>query len=44
MTLGQVGLTLLSIPLLCVPLLWIEPYYATVYAKFYTELKANSPA
>lgn len=42
MDLGRIGLMLLSLPLLGIPLLWICPYYATAFAKFYTELKAET--
>lgn len=42
MDLGRIGLILLSLPLLGIPLLWICPYYATAFAKFYTELKAET--
>ena len=37
--LGYIGLTLLSALLLFIPMLWIAPYYQTVLAKFYLELK-----
>ena len=39
--LGYIGLSLLSIFLLCIPMLWIYPYYMSVFAKFYEELKAE---
>ncbi len=42
MDLGRIGLIILSLPLLCIPMLWICPYYATAFAKFYTELKAET--
>ena len=40
-TLGYVGLSLLSMFLLFIPMLWLVPYYLTVYAKFYEEVKAT---
>ena len=39
MSLGYLGLTLLSALLLFIPLLWLMPYYNSVYAKFYEEVK-----
>ena len=39
--LGYLGFTLLSIVGLCIPLLWIMPYYFTVFAKFYEEVKSE---
>ena len=39
MSLGYLGLTLLSALLLFIPLLWLMPYYNAVYAKFYEEVK-----
>ena len=41
MMLGYVGFTLLSVFALCIPLLWIYPYYQAVLAKFYEEVKSN---
>ena len=40
-TLGYIGLGILSIFLLFIPMLWLMPYYQTVYAKFYEEIKAT---
>ena len=40
-TLGYVGLGILSMFLLFIPMLWLMPYYQTVYAKFYEEIKAT---
>ena len=40
-TLGYVGLSILSMFLLFIPMLWLVPYYLTVYAKFYEEIKAT---
>ena len=40
-TLGYVGLSILSVFLLFIPMLWLVPYYLTVYAKFYEEIKAT---
>ena len=40
-TLGYVGLGILSMFLLFIPMLWLVPYYLTVYAKFYEEVKAT---
>ena len=40
-TLGYVGLGILSVFLLFIPMLWLMPYYQTVYAKFYEEIKAT---
>jgi len=42
--LGYAGLALLSALLLFIPLLWIAPFYNTVLAKFYLELKNESAA
>lgn len=42
--LGLVGLCMLSAILLFIPLLWIAPYYQTVFAKFYLELKNEQAA
>ena len=39
--LGYLGFSLLSIVGLCIPLLWIMPYYFTVFAKFYEEVKSE---
>lgn len=39
--LGYLGFALLSIVGLCIPLLWILPYYFTVFAKFYEEVKSE---
>lgn len=39
--LGYFGLTFLSIFGLCIPLIWLVPYYYTVLAKFYEEVKAE---
>ncbi|MBR1962740.1 MAG: DUF975 family protein [Alistipes sp.] len=39
--LGYLGFSLLSIVGLCIPLLWIMPYYLTVFAKFYEEVKSE---
>ena len=39
--LGYLGFALLSIVGLCIPLLWLMPYYLTVFAKFYEEVKSN---
>lgn len=39
--LGFIGLSILSALLLCIPMLWLYPYYMTVFAKFYDELKAE---
>ena len=39
MLLGYMGFALLSIFALCIPLLWIAPYYIAVMAKFYEEVK-----
>ena len=44
MILGCVGLCILSAILLFIPLLWIVPYYQTVLAKFYLELKNEQAA
>lgn len=38
MSLGYIGLTLLSALLLFIPMLWLTPYYNAVYAKFYEEV------
>ncbi|MBP3433456.1 MAG: DUF975 family protein [Alistipes sp.] len=37
--LGYAGLAILSCFLLCIPLLWLSPYYMTVFTKFYENLK-----
>ena len=39
--LGYCGFALLSIAALCIPLLWLLPYYFTVFAKFYEEVKSD---
>lgn len=39
--LGYLGFALLSIVGLCIPLLWIMPYYFTVFAMFYEEVKSE---
>ena len=44
MELGFVGLALLSLLALGIPLLWLYPYYQTVWAKFYEEVKSNNCA
>ena len=41
MGLGYAGLAILSCFLLCIPLLWLAPYYITVLTKFYEDLKAE---
>ena len=41
MWLGYCGFALLSIVALCIPLLWLLPYYFTVFAKFYEEVKSE---
>ncbi|MBQ2958658.1 MAG: DUF975 family protein [Alistipes sp.] len=41
MGLGYAGLAILSGFLLCIPLLWLVPYYVTVLTKFYEDLKAE---
>ncbi len=40
--LGYTGLTILSLLALGIPLLWLQPYYQTVFAKFYEEVKATA--
>ena len=42
--LGYLGIVILSALLLFIPMLWIYPYYMSVFAKFYDELKAEQPA
>lgn len=42
--LGYVGLALLSLIALGIPLLWLQPYYHVVFAKFYEEVKAAAIA
>ena len=42
MVLGFVGLSLLSLLALGIPLLWLYPYYQTVWAKFYEEVKSSN--
>ena len=39
--LGYLGFALLSIVGLGIPLLWVMPYYLTVFAKFYEEVKSE---
>lgn len=39
--LGYAGLSILSALLLFIPMLWIVPYYMTVFAKFYENVKAD---
>lgn len=41
-SLGFAGLAILSCLLLFIPMLWLVPYYQTVYTKFYEDLKASS--
>ena len=38
---GYLGFALLSIIALCIPFLWLVPYYQAVMAKFYEEVKAE---
>lgn len=42
--LGYFGLVIVSAMLLFIPMLWLYPYYMSVFAKFYEELKAEHPA
>ena len=42
MWLGYMGFALLSILALGIPLLWLYPYYQTVMAKFYEEIKSEN--
>lgn len=44
MVLGYVGFGLLSLLALGIPLLWLHPYYQTVMAKFYEEVKSEQTA
>ena len=44
MLLGYVGLTLLSVVLFCIPMLWLIPYYQVVFTNFYLELKNEAEA
>ena len=39
--LGYAGFALLSVVALCIPLLWLTPYYQSVMAKFYEEVKSG---
>ena len=39
MQLGYAALAMLSLLALGIPLLWLDPYYKVVYAKFYEEVK-----
>lgn len=39
--LGYAALAILSLLALGIPLLWLDPYYKVVYAKFYEEVKAE---
>ena len=41
MILGMIVLSMLSGILLFIPLLWLVPYYQTILAKFYEEVKAE---
>ena len=41
MILGMIVLSMLSGILLFIPLLWLVPYYQTIFAKFYEEVKAE---
>ena len=41
MMLGFWGLAILSTFLLCIPLLWLVPYYMTVFARFYESVRAE---
>ena len=41
MNLGIVGLMLLSAVALFIPILWIQPYWQTILAKFYEEVKSE---
>ena len=41
MQLGYAALAMLSLLALGIPLLWLDPYYKVVYAKFYEEVKAE---
>ena len=44
MLLGYVGLTLFSVVLFCIPMLWLIPYYQVVFTNFYLELKNEAEA
>ena len=44
MVLGYVGFGLLSLLALGIPLLWLHPYYQTVMAKFYEDIKSEQTA
>ena len=44
MVLGYVGFGLLSLLALGIPLLWLHPYYQTIMAKFYEEVKSEQTA
>ena len=44
MWLGYIGFASLSILALGIPLLWLYPYYQTVLAKFYEEVKVSAAA
>lgn len=39
--LAYVGVSLLSILLLCIPMLWVVPYFQTIYVKFYEDACAD---
>lgn len=41
MLLGMMGLTFVSMLLLGIPMLWLTPYYQTVFVKFYLDIKEN---
>ncbi len=41
-TLGFAGLAILSALLLFIPMLWLVPFYQTVFAKFYEDVKAET--
>lgn len=41
MNLGIVGLMLLSAVALFIPMLWIQPYWQTILAKFYEDVKSE---
>lgn len=43
-SLGYIGLTILSMLLLCIPMLWLIPYYQVVFTNFYLELKGAETA
>ena len=44
MQLGMIGWSLLSLLTLGIAMLWIVPYYQTVFANFYLEIKAEYEA